>query len=324
MSTRYTTATLAAQQGQAIRSSFLLTESTEKPCSSGGSRLQVVLEDSEGSVLGFVWPERRNLISAVAAGAPVEVQATVSLFDGQPQLRIHQLNALQPDQVECAADLLPYRRCPVEARTALKSLIDFERTLPEPLSGFLRRVLLDPAVGVPLLRCRASVGHHHAQVGGLLLHSTSALDIAANLARWALPTDALAPAMTQLGYLLHDLGKLRSVGESRRPLHGLVVRHEIHSLMLLAPHLKWLESQNADLAAALQYILAYVATPPKSRGWGRYLVAELVTSLDAWNAAGHNGRDLAALLSGRKLDALTKPQVAAANDDDHEENRHVR
>lgn len=318
MNTRINTSALAAQQGQPVRSHFLLTECAEKPCGSGGSRLQVVLEDSEGSVLGFVWPERRSLIGSVAAGTPVEVQATVGLFDSQPQLRIQQLNALQPDQVECAAELLPYRRCPVEARDALKCLIDFERSLPEPLGGFLRRVLLDPAIGVPLLRCRASVGHHHSQVGGLLLHSTSALDIAANLGRWALPADPLAPAMTQLGYLLHDLGKLRSVGEASRPLHGLVIRHEIHSLMLLAPHLKWLESQDADLAAALQYVLAYVATPPKSRPWGEYLVAELVTSLDAWNAAGHNGRDLASLLSGYK------PEFIAANDDRHTERRHVR
>lgn len=318
MNTRHTTATLADLHGQAVRSSFLLTECTEKPCGGGDLRQQLVLEDSEGSVLGFVWPERRSLISTVAAGTPVEVQGTVQLFNGQPQLRIQQLNALQPDQVECAADLLPLRRCPAEARDALKCLIAFERSLPEPLDGFLCRVLLDSAIGVPLLRCRASVGHHHSQVGGLLLHSTSALDIAANLGRWALPADPLAPAMTQLGYLLHDLGKLRSVGESSRPLHGLVIRHEIHSLMLLAPHLKWLESQDADLAAALQYVLAYVATPPKSRPWGEYLVAELVTSLDAWNAAGHNGRDLTSLLSGYKS------EVIAANDDRHTERRHVR
>ena len=324
MNTRHTTAALAAQHGQAVRSHFLLTECTEKPCSSGGSRLQLVLEDCEGSVLGQAWPEHRRLISSVAAGTPVEVQATVGLFNGQPQLRIQQLNALQPDQVECAAELLPYRRCPAEARDALKCLIDFERSLPEPLGGFLRRVLLDPAIGVPLLRCRASVAHHHAQVGGLLLHSTSALDIAANLGRWALPADPLAPAMTQLGYLLHDLGKLRSVGESSRPLHGLVIRHEIHSLMLLAPHLKWLECQDVDLGTALQYILAYVATPPESRRWGKHLVAELVTSLDAWNAAGHNGRDVASLLARYKPKAATRPQVVAANDDHHQENRHVR
>lgn len=324
MNTRHSTAALTDLHGQSVRSHFLLTECAEKPCGGGDLRQQLVLEDSEGSVLGFVWPERRSLISAVAAGTPVEVQGTVQLFNGQPQLRIQQLNALQPDQVQCAAELLPHRRCPAEARDALKCLIDFERSLPEPLGGFLRRVLLDPGIGVPLLRCRASVAHHHSQVGGLLLHSTSALDIAANLGRWALPADPLAPAMTQLGYLLHDLGKLRSVGESSRPLHGLVIRHEIHSLMLLAPHLKWLESHDADLAAALQYILAYVATPPKSRGWGDYLVAELVTSLDHWNTAGHNGRDLASLLAGYKPDAASKPQVAAANDDNHSERRHVR
>ncbi|MGC8473939.1 MAG: TatD family hydrolase, partial [Candidatus Dormibacteria bacterium] len=49
----------------------------------------------------------------------------------------------------------------------------------DPLSGFLRSVLLDPAIGLPFLRCRASVSHHHADVGGLLMHSTEMLDLAA-------------------------------------------------------------------------------------------------------------------------------------------------
>lgn len=320
MSSRHATNALAGLQGQLIRSSFLLTECNEKPCSGGGSRLQLVLEDSEGSVLGFVWPERRSLIAPMAPYTPVEVLAVVQTFDGNPQLRVQQMNALLPDDVACAAELLPYRKCPADALVGLKRLIELELSLPEPLSGFLRRVLLDPAVGVPLLRCRASVNHHHPQPGGLLLHCTSALDIAANLAQWALPTDVHAPAMAQLGYLLHDLGKLRSVGESCRAVHGLVVRHEIQSLLLLAPHLKWLESQDVNLGAALQYVMAYVATPAKSRPWGEYLVAELVASLDTWSAAGHNGRDLASLLGGYKAGGVTKP----ANDDHHEETRHVR
>ncbi len=36
------------------------------------------------------------------------------------------------------------------------------------LKGFLNRVLMDPAIGPPLLRCPASQKHHHPQPGGLL------------------------------------------------------------------------------------------------------------------------------------------------------------
>ncbi len=325
MSTRISTRALAEHQGKTLQGTFMLTECTERPCSSGATRLQVVLEDSEGSVLGFVWPEHRPFIGAVSVPAPVEVHADVRLFDSKSQLNIRQMNALNVDAVECAAELLPLRQCPVEAQVALSRLGDLERSLPDPLRGFLRRILLDPAIGVPFLRCRASASHHHAQVGGLLIHSTSVLDIAANLARWALPEDGMAPAMAQLGYLLHDLGKLRSVGESRRPLHGLVVRHEIHSLLMLAPHLSWLESRDAGLAAAMQYILQFVATPAKARGWAKYLVAEFVVTLDTWSAAGHNGRDLASLLFGVKdsLDPAVKTSVAA-NDARYSEKQHAR
>lgn len=325
MSTRISTVALAAHQGETLRSTFMLTECTEKPCSSGATRLQVVLEDAEGSVLGFVWPEHRPFIGPVTVSAPVDVHADVRIFDGKSQLNIRQMTALNPDAVECAAELMPFRQCPVEAQGALSRLQDLERSLPDPLRGFLRRILLDPAIGVPLLRCRASVNHHHAQVGGLLIHSTAALDIAASLARWALPDDAMAPAMAQLGYLLHDLGKIRSVGESRRPLHGLLVSHEVHTLLMLATHLSWLESRDAGLAAAMKYTLEYIATPAKSRGWGEYLVAEFVTTLDTWSAAGHNGRDLASLLFGTKdkLESVAKAGLAA-NDAFHPEKQHAR
>ncbi|EQD58610.1 metal dependent phosphohydrolase [mine drainage metagenome] len=170
--------------------------------------------------------------------------------------------------------------------------------MPDPLSGFLRSVLLDPAIGLPFLRCRASVSHHHADVGGLLMHSTGLLDQAAELTRTIIPHDAWSPHLAQLGYLLHDLGKLRTVGELRRPRHARVVPHEFVTIELLAPHLRWLEQRDLDLATALRHLFSYLATPAKARTTPRHVVAEIVEKLDQLSAASHNRRDLDYLLEG--------------------------
>jgi len=52
------------------------------------------------------------------------------------------------------------RRC--ICRWGMRELARLEAELPAPLDGFLRSVLLDPAITLPFLRCRASVSHHHS------------------------------------------------------------------------------------------------------------------------------------------------------------------
>lgn len=291
---------LRGQGGKTGIGQYLLTGSEEHIGKHGRSYLRLRLEDATGSILGFVWSEFRGQAHVPALPAVVQVQGRAQEFDHRPQLRVEALSAVPVDQVRSATALLPRHRCPEAAHPAFDALAKLESALPAPLDGFLRAVLLDPAIALPLLRCRASVAHHHAFVGGLLVHSTAMLDHAARLAMDTLPNDATAPYLAQLGYLLHDLGKLRSVGEAQRPPHALVVRHEFLSIEMLAPHLKWLEQRDAGLATALRYVLSYLATPAKARPFSDYAVAEIVELLDQISAASHNGRDLGHLLSANR------------------------
>lgn len=305
---------------------YLLTECVERESEGGRTRLQLTLEDATGRVRGFVWPECRAAVTLPALPAPVMVAAKVQTFEGSPQLRVRQMMPIAPDQVPCAAMLLPRRQCPEAALPALDRLIRLESELAEPLAGFLRQLLLDPKIGIPFLRCRASVRHHHAYVGGLLVHSTEQLDLAAAATRSALPGDMWSPQLAQLGYLLHDLGKLISVGETRRSEHGLVLRHETITVHLLARHLAWLQERNTDLAVGLSYILEYVATPSSARRMSPYLVAEIVVALDQWSAAAHNGRDLPSLLRpahAASVHTIHARQPAANDSLDEQEVRHA-
>ncbi|MGH8113251.1 MAG: hypothetical protein ACREPL_15245 [Rhodanobacteraceae bacterium] len=274
----------------------MLSECAEREGVNGQRYLRLSLEDATGRITGFVWPEFRATVGSPALFAPASILATVQQFDGRTQLRVQRLDSLTLEQVNRATQLLPRHRCPARTQRSFDRLAKLEVDLPEPLDEFLRRVLLDPGIGIPFLRCRASVAHHHAYVGGLLVHSTEMLDIAAAEAQRTLPDDGWAPHLAQLGYLLHDLGKLRSVGEARRPLHALVVPHEFITLELLAPHLGWLAQRNARLATALRYVFAYLATPARARGTPGYFIAELVATLDQWSAAAYNQRNLAHLL----------------------------
>lgn len=293
--------TLASQDGDCGSGVYLLTGARESVGPSEQSCRQLTLEDATGRVTGFVWPEARPYVACpVNLPAAVTVRAGVQCYHDQPQLRIHSLVGLSNSEVSSATALLPRLRCPAVARPALDRLAQLERELPLPLDGFLREVLLDPKVMLPFLTCRASVRHHHAFQGGLLVHSTQMLDAVRDRAKQALPDDEWAPSLCQLGYLLHDLGKLRSVGTNRRPQYALVVPHEQLTLYLLGPHLRWLELRNNELAIGLLYVFSYLARPASGRGLAEYEIARIVEMHDQMSASGFNQRGLGRLLNGWK------------------------
>jgi len=297
-------ASLHGKSGLMGMGHYLLTGAEERISRSQAPYLHVVLEDTGGRMTGSIWPEHRQRAELPCLHSVVSVTGSVVPLGNRTHLNIERLAPVAVDDVTYATDLLPRHRCPEKAHPGLDALTALERTLPTPLDGFLKRVLLDPAIGLPFLRCRASVSHHHAFVGGLLAHSTQMLGIAAELARQVLPDDPTAPAMTQLGLLLHDLGKLRTVGESRRPHGALVVPHEFINIELLSPHLQWLERRDFDLALGVRYLLSYFATPKQARKFAKYAVAEIIERLDELSAASHHGRGLENLTSGDHWRAL--------------------
>lgn len=283
----------------------------------GAELIQLSLANRHGLIPVIVWPQHQPHIGPIALNIPVTATGKVRQYNRQTQVHAHQVAAVDPDSQVSASALLPYTPS-FDAQPAHDRLIAFEEGLPEPLRGFLRRVLLDPRIGLPLLTCRASNSHHHSIMGGLLIHSTAMLDVAAQVAAAALPRDPLGAPMAQLGFFLHDLGKLRSVGDATRPSDPFVLRHETMTLDLLFPHLAWLDTQDREISLGLRYILEYVATPAASRPRAaKYLVAEIVTFLDHCSAASFQYRDLAALLHRRPT--AWGPDPYAANDDEFED-----
>jgi len=286
------------QEGQLGTGHYLLTVVAEHPCRSSTQLLKFTLEDASGRVTGLMWPEYRAHITCPARLSPVAVSGEVYRYEGRAQIRVQGVMTLSADQVSSATALIPRQRCPEAALRGLDRLARLEAELPAPLDGFLRNVLLDPAITLPFLRCRASVSHHHSFIGGLLVHSTEMLDAAVVLTRQTLPDDSWSPHIAELGYLLHDLGKLKSVGDVRRPEFALVVPHEFHIFEMLAPHLRWLDQRNIGLAMAMRKLFSYLATPAKARKISNYFVAEVIEMLDQMSAASHNRRDLNHLLAG--------------------------
>lgn len=178
-------------------------------------------------------------------------------------------------------ELLPESVVPTEALLAFRKLVRFTARLHNPhLKLFVSKVLNDSAVAIPFCTLPASQsGYHHGYDGGLLVHSTDMLEAIAG-SMGSIPNGSRDDVeITQIGYLFHDLGKVRTSGPGATPAE-LRVRHERHTIRMLQPHMDRLAESDPRSALLLKEIFERCATHPRDRKLGGFVGAQLVTFLD--------------------------------------------
>lgn len=288
---------------ETVEGQFLLSEASVQLTRDGQRRYkQLHLEDATGENFAYVW-ESSALLDRVPYFTPVPVLASVHLrmLNNEVVADLRAIRQLVEHEIDNSAVLLPFYDCPEPARAALAKLVEFNESLSQPyLREFLNRVLLDSRIGPMLLTCRGSQNHHHNQPGGLLIHSMDVYAIATAMIRGRV-TD-MECSITQMAAILHDLGKLRSVGTDHvRPVPAKLVRHETQTNRLLEPHLAWLRARDERVAAGLEYILDFLSQTRAERGYGKFVGADAVVYADHLSTAIERGKTLNYLLKGMPL-----------------------
>lgn len=286
---------LVDQPSQIHSGVYWLSEIQHRARASDGVRYaRLVLDDARGVIIALLWPEWLHQLGAVRCPGPVFVLGRAGGGAGDRCLHVERIRTLGTDEPATGASLLPRRMCPEAALPALDALIDFEAKLIGPLSGFLRDVLRDPEIGLPFIRCKASQHHHHAWPGGLLAHSVEMLPLADPLARAAMPAQPNAVELVGIVLLLHDVGKILTVGESVRPRWPDTAagspRHEVVGLQLLRPHLERLKWVDRESWQILDYCFRYMAAEPRKRGYAESLIVDVVRLLDQLSTARAMGK----------------------------------
>ncbi len=135
-------------------------------------------------------------------------------------------------------------------------LFNLINQLNTPLRQFLFNVFLNKEIAKAFVTVNASINHHHAWKGGLLVHSVESALMVSQLARtWMTPVEAEA---TIVSALLHDIGKTRTFQENGHWSElGHYVSHDALSLEILAPYLAELEKQWRTGAHLVRHILGW-------------------------------------------------------------------
>lgn len=255
------------------------------------------LEDASDINSRIIATDDLDLIRTMTRPGLVEVMLRARPGGLHVYASLLSIQEVSVDEIHNGAALLPRDRCSQDAQTAFDTLLAFNESIPNPiLKFFLSRVLLDPAIGAPLMTAKASHGYHHAGSGGLLMHSTDLLKEAGDLAAKAFPDSPDAVTITQLGYLLHDIGKVvtHALGAPHSDL-----RHEFVTIQLLGTHLAWLNRRYPEAANALQLILDHCTMPARHRGIGKFLGADIVIWCDQLSTARDHGSAWGQKLSRR-------------------------
>lgn len=166
---------------------------------------------------------------------------------------------------------------PESAHPSLEKLVAIFNGIQEKsLRTFLGRVFTDPGISTRFVRCRASANHHHREPGGLLTHSVGVAE------RCSSNGSGLERSKHELviaAALLHDIGKLETVGEGpKRPALAPWVHHEALTLEILAPHLRWLDGEWPHGAALLRHCLTWYSTKPA--GFAGFVGADILRAMD--------------------------------------------
>ena len=152
--------------------------------------------------------------------------------------------------------LYQYGSLPQQQTGHVTLLIQLIQQLSYSLRQFMIKLFADASISKAFVTYPASHNHHHADKGGLLLHSLECAVMAAQLSKtWMQPLEA---EITIVAALLHDIGKIRTYCDTQSSSDiRHFVTHDAMTLEVLAPYLTILDKKWTHAANLLRHMLSW-------------------------------------------------------------------
>ncbi|MFM9995857.1 MAG: 3'-5' exoribonuclease YhaM family protein [Phycisphaerales bacterium] len=193
--------------------------------------LRCLIGDKSGDLPGRMWSIDEQTYGRLPTDGFVFLEGETQAYQGEIQLIIQAIDAVEPSPEELR-DLLPAsKRDPEEMFAELTALLD---TVAHPaIKALAKAFLTDTHLAAALKKCPAAKSLHHAYLGGLLEHTLTLLKLA----------DKVCPLypkvsrdLVMLGLFIHDLGKTRELVYDRTFSYsdrGELVGHVVDGVIML-------------------------------------------------------------------------------------------
>jgi 3'-5' exoribonuclease len=188
------------KDGQHIHQAFLVIQVSKGITASGQPYLTIMLQDKTGQIEAKFWDVKPEIETMIEVGAFVQVDGDVAAYRQLLQVRINQIQRLNPETVNLEELTMtapvPLKTLESDLKKAIGKIIDRDYAL---ITQTLIQGSYDAYITYP-----AAVRNHHEYTSGLLFHTLSMIKVA----------EALMPLYPKInsdliyaGILLHDLGK---------------------------------------------------------------------------------------------------------------------
>lgn len=244
--------------GDRVQHELLVLDRADKETRDGKPFARLTLGNASGRLdTAPIWTEQLSWVAGAVKGTVVQAIGTVGEYAGKRQLSLTAPLRILPRDSAHVESFLPRITRKTEE---LWNWVDQQRVA---LTSAKLRVALDlffadDAFRRDFERAPGSTMGHHAQVGGLLLHSVEVANIAQGIAR----TMRASVELVTVAALLHDIGKVESYSISAagfgHTASGHLLGHVVLGTMMLDRRLRALpagtfsDSEELELQHFLQ------------------------------------------------------------------------
>ncbi|HRP62111.1 MAG TPA: HD domain-containing protein [Phycisphaerales bacterium] len=222
----------------------------------GKPYLKCLLRDATGECPARQWTFDESVFDALSATGFVWIAGHTQLYNGQCQIILEQIKAVDVSDEELASLLPSTKRDIGEMFEEARSLLG---TLEHPaIKALADTYLADEELMERFRRAPAAMNMHHAWIGGLLEHTLQLLKLA----------DAMLPLYPQLnrdivlmGLFLHDLGKTVELTWERGfnyTADGNLIGHIVRGAIILQVKAAMAAKSGHKLPAAALRVLQHI------------------------------------------------------------------
>jgi len=233
---------------QLVEGSYAIQNCQLAQTKNGKPYLKCLLADRTGRTPGRMWNTTEDIFSSLPTDGFVWIEGQTQAYQGQMQIIIQQIRAIQPSNSELR-ELLPSSAYDVDEM--FDALVAILETIQDGSLKVIARAYLDDTQLMDSFKqAPAAMTLHHAYLGGLLEHTLSLLRLA----------DAFCPLYPLLnrdlilvGVFIHDLGKCTELFWQE----GFGYTDEGHLVGHIAQGVVWLQ-QKADDCSAMGHAIPKV------------------------------------------------------------------
>ena len=265
---------------------FCLVKTVEQKTNvKGQAFLDLSLMDTGGEINAKLWDYRPETHGTVNVNDLLKVRGTISVYNGQDQLRVERLRKTTEQDNVRMEDFVPSAPRPGEEMLA---------DIREVVNGFTNEALKRLVLSIleekeeTLLFWPAAFRLHHAVRGGLLWHTLSILRLAQAVAAQYPQVDA---DLLYTGVILHDIDKLTEYDvpatglASGYTLKGNLVGHLVGGAVYLEQKAKVFDLPEETLLLLQHMLISHHGEPEFGAAMRpMFLEAELLSELDLMDA----------------------------------------